>query len=197
MPIPGNGMDLDFLTSNPGKIAEARGIFEPLGIRVRPVRRVLPEPQADDLETVVRAKLAAVPPNGRYQLVEDSGLFLDGLGGFPGVYSAYIYRIWKFEEILELLRDRPRTAVFRTVAGLQKGRRRRLFVGECRGSISRAPRGTRGFGFDPIFVPTGSRRTFAELAPAEKWAISHRGRALRAVGQYLLTKERKRVDRPP
>lgn len=190
-------MDLDFLTSNPGKIAEARGIFEPLGIRVRPVRRVLPEPQADDLESVVRAKLAAVPPNGRYQLVEDSGLFLDGLGGFPGVYSAYIYRIWKFEEILELLRDRPRTAVFRTVAGLQKGRRRRLFVGECRGSISRAPRGTGGFGFDPIFVPTGSRRTFAELAPAEKWAISHRGRALRAVGQYLLTKERKRVDRPP
>jgi XTP/dITP diphosphohydrolase len=133
-----------------------------------------------------------VRPHAGFQLVEDSGLFLDGLSGFPGVYSAYIYRIWKFEEILELLRHRSRTATFRTVAGVQRGSRRAYFVGECRGSIARAPRGSHGFGFDPIFVPQRSRRTFAELEPVEKLRISHRGKALHAVGEYLRRQNSKR-----
>jgi XTP/dITP diphosphohydrolase len=178
-------MDVEFLTSNAGKVREAQGILAPYGIRVRPVRRSLPEPQADDLETVVRAKLAAVPPSDRPQLVEDSGLFVPALIGFPGVYTAYIYRIWKFDLLLELLERRPRTALFRTVAGLRQGRTERLFLGECRGSLARAARGEHGFGFDPIFVPEGSRRTFAEMEEEAKWTVSHRGRALRAVGEYL------------
>ena len=178
-------MDVDFCTTNPGKLREARGILGEFGLRVHALRRRLPEPQADSLEEVVRAKLAAVPSRPRPWFVEDSGLFLDGLGGFPGVYSAYIYRIWGFDPILELLQRRPRSARFRTVAGVRRGRTVRYFVGECAGTIAERPRGSQGFGFDPIFIPSGSSRTFAEMAPAEKGAISHRGQALRAVGNFL------------
>jgi|HubBroStandDraft_3_1064219.scaffolds.fasta_scaffold284253_2 XTP/dITP diphosphohydrolase len=178
-------MEVEFCTSNPGKLREARGILAPYGLTVRSLRRRLPEPQADSLEEVVRAKLAAVPPNPIPRFVEDSGLFLTGLGGFPGVYSAYIYRIWEFAPILELLRRRPRDAVFRTVAGVRRGTTVRYFLGECHGTITARPRGTLGFGFDPIFQPNGSARTFAEMRPEAKWAISHRGQALRAVGEFL------------
>ncbi|MCI4318108.1 MAG: non-canonical purine NTP pyrophosphatase [Thermoplasmata archaeon] len=185
-------MDVDFCTSNLGKLREARGILGEYGLRVRPLHRKLPEPQADTLLEVVRAKLAGVPSRPHPVLVEDSGLFLEGLAGFPGVYSAYIYRIWGFPPILELLRRRPRGAVFRTVAGVRRGRVVRYFVGECRGTLAAAPRGSHGFGFDPLFIPVGSTRTFAEMAPAEKWTISHRGRALRSVGEFLVPEQRSR-----
>ena len=182
-------MDVAFVSSNPGKVREVRAVLGEFGIRVRSLRRELAEPQADLLEDVVRAKLDALSSRRGLQLVEDSGLFLEGLGGFPGVYSAYVYRLWGgdegFRPILELLRHRSRRAVFRTVAGLRSGKRRRLFRGECRGTIASGPRGRNGFGFDPIFIPDGYRQTFGELAPETKLAISHRGRAIHAVGAYI------------
>lgn len=178
-------MDLWFATSNPGKLREANAAFSPHGIRVRPVRRALPEPQADTLEEVLRAKLAALPPRSEPQLVEDSGIFLEGLGGFPGVYSAYAYRTLGLSGILRALGRARRGALFRTVAGVRIGQRTWRFVGESRGSIVRRPRGTGGFGYDPIFRPIGNRRTFAEMRPEEKLAVSHRGRAFRAVAEFL------------
>jgi XTP/dITP diphosphohydrolase len=181
-------MDLSFVTTNPGKLREARAILAPFGVRIRPQVRKLPEPQADTLREVVRAKLAALPSRKGYQMVEDSGLFLTGLGGFPGVYSSYIYRTWSFDPILELLESRSREAVFRTVAGLRWGPHTRLFEGACPGRIAPRPRGAKGFGFDPIFVPEGSPRTFGEMSLGEKWKISHRGRALQAVGRFLASR---------
>jgi XTP/dITP diphosphohydrolase len=185
-------MDLWFVTSNPGKIREAEAAFAPLGWRVRPVRRVLPEPQSDTLEEVVAVKLAALAPKPTVQLVEDSGIFLDALAGFPGVYSAYAYRTLGLDGLLRLLRGRPRAATFRTVAGLRRGRSTWTFVGEAQGRIAVRPRGRHGFGFDPVFVPTRQRRTFAELPITEKLAISHRGQAFRAVAQFL---ERNQTER--
>jgi XTP/dITP diphosphohydrolase len=174
-----------FVSTNPGKAREIRSVLAPFGVRTRWVRRVLPEPQADTLAEVVRAKLAAVRDVPGYVLVEDSGLFIPALKGFPGVYSAHFLDLWKFDPIFELLRGRDRRAFFRTVAGLQKGRRSRLFVGEVWGTIARSPAGTNGFGYDPIFIPRGWPRTFAE-APAEaKNAISHRARAVRKAGRAL------------
>ena len=134
-------MDLAFVTSNPGKLREARALLRPFGISVRSIARVLPEPQAETLAEVVEAKLDSLASRPRRQFVEDSGLFLPSLGGFPGVYSAHIYRIWKFDPILELLTHRSRAAVFRTVVGLKDRGRRYSFVGECRGTIARKPRG--------------------------------------------------------
>ncbi len=179
-----------FVSTNPGKVREVREILAPYGLSVRWRRRELPEPQADRLEDVVRAKLDAVAGGPGPVMVEDSGLFIPALGGFPGVYSAHILRIWRFPPILELMRTRPRAAYYRSVVGVRRGRRRWLFAGEVAGSIAARPAGTGGFGYDPIFVPRGWRRTFAEGTPEEKNAISHRGRAVRQVGEALGTPPR-------
>jgi len=178
-------IDVTFVSTNPGKFREVRDVLRPYGLRARWKRRTLPEPQAPTLEEVVRSKLHAVSDLPGNVLVEDSGLFIPSLAGFPGVYSAHFLEVWGFGPILELLRRRPRGAYFRTVAGLQSGRRRRFFVGEVRGAIARRPAGLGGFGYDPIFVPTGWSRTFAEGTAEEKNAISHRARAVRQVGEAL------------
>ena len=175
--------DVTFVSTNPGKAREVRSVLGEFGLRTRWVRRELPEPQVDTLPEVVRSKLAAVSDLPGYVLVEDSGLFIPSLKGFPGVYSAHFLRLWKFDPIFELLRHRDRAACFRTVAGVRKGRRQRMFVGEVWGSIARAPAGTNGFGYDPIFVPQGWDRTFGQVPSEAKDAISHRARAFRKVGR--------------
>ncbi len=177
--------DVTFVSTNPGKSREVAAILAPYGLRVRWKRRTLPEPQAEELEAVVAAKLDAVRDVRGYTLVEDSGLFIPSLAGFPGVYSAHFLKIWKFGPILELLRTRPRAAYFRSVVGLKRGPKRWTFAGEVVGSIAERPAGSGGFGYDPIFVPHGWSRTFAEGTAEEKNAISHRGRAVRQVGVAL------------
>jgi XTP/dITP diphosphohydrolase len=178
-----------FVSSNPGKSREAAAILRPYGIDVRWRRRILLEPQAENLETVVRAKLTAVRGIPGWVLVEDSGLFIPSLGGFPGVYSSYFEKIWgqtiHFRPFFDLLRHRDRHATFRTVAGVRRGHQISLYVGESQGHIGSSPRGTRGFGYDPIFVPNGSTRAYAELSEEEKNRLSHRARALRKVGKAL------------
>jgi XTP/dITP diphosphohydrolase len=139
----------------------------------------------DSLEEVVRAKLAAVRDVPGFVLVEDSGLFIPSLGGFPGVYSAHFLKTWKFGPILELLARRDRSAFFRTVAGLQKGGRSWTFVGEVPGRIARRAQGDHGFGYDPIFIPEGESRTFGELPPERKNELSHRARAITKAGEFL------------
>ena len=178
-------MDLSLVTSNPGKVREIRALLRPHGIEVRPVRRRLPELQAERLETVVGSKLDAVDNLDGTVLVEDSGLFITALGGFPGVYSAFVLKTLGCVRVAKLLGDQPRGAVFRTVAGLREGTRRTLFTGEANGRIAGQPRGAGGFGFDPIFVPAGSRITFAEMAPTEKNRHSHRARAMEALVRHL------------
>jgi len=177
--------DLTFVSTNPGKFREVRSLLAPFGVRVRWRRRTLPEPQVDTLEEVVAAKLEAVRDLSGFVLVEDSGLFVPSLNGFPGVYSAHFLRTWKFGPLLELLKRRDRSAYFETVAGLRNGRRRWTFSGRVVGSIAPRPRGKNGFGYDPIFVPKGGRRTFAEISTEEKNALSHRARAVVQVGQLL------------
>lgn len=174
-----------FVSTNRGKLAEVRELLRPYGVAVRWRRRTLPEPQADTLEEVVRAKLAATRDIPGTVLVEDSGLFIDSLNGFPGVYSAHFLRAWGFPPILELLRRRPRRAAFRAAAAIRHGTRTWVFLGEVTGTIARRPRGSAGFGYDPIFIPTGWKKTFAEVPQSAKNALSHRGRAVRQVGEKL------------
>ncbi|MHB1434689.1 MAG: non-canonical purine NTP pyrophosphatase [Thermoplasmata archaeon] len=181
---------MKFATRNPGKLREVREILAAFGVKVEPLPKRFVEPQADNLHDVVRAKLDTVRAIPGTVLVEDSGLFLPGLGGFPGVYSAYISGLWggpeQFRPLLRALKGAPRTAIFRTVAGVSIDGRDHLFAGESRGTVTRRPRGSGGFGYDPIFVPVGERRTFAEMSAEEKNRYSHRGRALRKVGRFLL-----------
>jgi XTP/dITP diphosphohydrolase len=120
-------------------------------------------------------------------IIEDSGLFIDPLGGFPGVYSSYILKTLGNPGILRLLGDRKdRDAVFRSCFGhFSTHRGPALIKGECKGRIAFEQRGKEGFGFDPIFIPDGEERTFAEMSVEEKNSISHRGRALEALYNHL------------
>ena len=182
--------DVTFVSTNPGKFAEVRDVLRPYGLEVAWLRRTLPEPQAETLEEVVRSKLAAVSDLPGWVLVEDSGLFVPSLHGFPGVYSAHFLKLWGFGPMLELLERRDRRAYFRAVVGLAHGRVRRMFAGEVRGSIAPQPRGTGGFGYDPIFLPSRWTKTFGEVGKEAKHAVSHRARALRKVGRALAGRRR-------
>lgn len=184
---------LNFLTGNAGKLAEAQALFGPLGHQVEAFDGEVIEPQAEDLSAVALAKIAQgvelLAAEGRLEeglLVEDSGLFIDALPAFPGVYSAHVLRSIGCEGILRLL-DEERGAHFMTVAAYWTGEAVEVFVGRCTGSIATEIRGERGFGYDPIFIPHDGdgELTFAEMAPEAKNAISHRGRALRALAEFL------------
>lgn len=183
-------MNVRFVTGNVGKAAEAAAVLAPLGIHVEPVAASVHEIQADTLEEVARAKADALrghvaPPF----FVEDAGLFVDALEGFPGVYSAYAFKTLGNAGILRLLSStRRRRASFRAVVAYVDGPGKpRLFSGECHGSIATAAVGSQGFGFDPVFRPLGARRTFAQFTAAEKNAVSHRGEAMRRFATHLST----------
>jgi XTP/dITP diphosphohydrolase len=179
-------MRIAFVTSNPGKVEEAKKYFEPLGVEVYQLRLSYPEIQADTLEEVAEygAKWLAERIKGPFFL-DDSGLFVDALRGFPGVYSAYVYKTLGFNGILRLLEgETNRKAHFKSVIAYWDGGLH-VFTGRVDGEITTEPRGSGGFGFDPIFKPDGFDKTFAEMTTEEKNEISHRGRALRAFAQWL------------
>jgi XTP/dITP diphosphohydrolase len=127
-------------------------------------------------------------------VADDTGLFVDALGGAPGVYSArYAGERATYADNVAKLLDAlassgvPRTARFETAAVLvDPAARRTVAIGTLHGVIATAPRGSRGFGYDSVFVPDGAGgRTLAELEDDEKHAISHRGRAFRALAAQL------------
>lgn len=178
-----------FATSNKGKLGEAQLILRPYGIKLRQLSESKSEIQADDLEEIAGYAAAAIA-NGKSiaVLVEDSGLFIRELAGFPGPYSAYVHRTVGLEGVLKLLAGvADRSAKFRTVAAFcRPSEVPKCFTGEVSGIIVRSPRGSGGFGFDPIFAPDMERsRTFAQMTPSEKNQISHRSQALRRFGEWF------------
>ena len=185
-------MRVTFVTSNPHKYREVREILAPFGIEAVRHSLALPEPQARSLRSVVREKIAHVPRRLDPVLVEDSGIFVSALEGFPGVYSRYAFETIGLTGILRMLRGRPREATFRTAAGLRENGRLWLTEGASHGTIALRPRGSRGFGYDPIFVPEGGRRTYAEMTSEEKSESSHRARAVRSVGRHLAKRMKRR-----
>jgi XTP/dITP diphosphohydrolase len=179
---------LRFVTGNPGKVREARD-------RLNGVAHVdydYVEVQADTLSAVAargaRDAYAALDGDDPV-LVDDAGLFVDAFDGFPGPYSAYVEDRLGVERVWRLVRDEvpdsgdatARSAAFRATVAYCDGDRVETFDGAVEGRIV-APRGDGGFGYDPIFEHDG--RTFAERSPAEKNAVSHRGRALDAFAAW-------------
>jgi len=186
--VGGGFIRLYFVTGNPGKLREARIILEPAGFAVEQVNMPKLEVQSDSIEEVARR--AAESLRGRAPqpfFVEDSGLFIDALGGFPGPFSSYVYRTIGLAGVLRLMEgEANRRARFLAAVALCVGEEVTVYTGEVRGVVADRPRGSRGFGFDPIFIPEGYAETFAELGEEEKSRVSHRGRALRAMAADLL-----------
>lgn len=173
--------EIFFITSNKGKVQEATEKLRPLGFLVVQKDLGYTEVQADSLEEV--AAWGASHIQERFHstfILEDAGLFIKALQGFPGVYSKYVFFTIGLAGILQLLEGvENRKAVFRSVyAYSESGKKPMIVIGECEGSISTKKQGTYGFGYDPIFVPDGAQKTFGEMTMEEKNQFSHRGKAL-------------------
>jgi XTP/dITP diphosphohydrolase len=203
-------MDVLFGTRNPGKLRELRRLVAGMPIRVvspDDLGRELPEVEEDGrtFEANARKKAAAhARASGLHALADDSGLCVDALWGQPGIRSAR----WSEEEAPGLAgaaRDRANNEkLLRALRGVfpeHRGAEYRAVValaapdgtvlataeGACRGAIGEEPRGEGGFGYDPLFRPEAfPERTMAELAPADKDAVSHRGEAMRRLVPRLL-----------
>lgn len=175
-----------FVTGNKHKVEEARSILSPLGITVEQNNCGYPELQEDELEKIAAfgAEWAA-NKLGSEVIVDDSGLFIQALGGFPGPYSAYVFDTLGNDRILKLMDgDTDRNAVFRCAIGYcVPGEKARVFTGEVKGDISIEGSGNAGFGYDPIFAVGG--RTFGEMGEEDKNRLSHRYRALLKFAEWL------------
>ena len=185
-------MRIFFVTGNEAKFREASLVLKEFGLDLlvdKSHRKV--EIQSDSLEDIVSNALQGICSDNvsDYYVVEDDGLFINRLNGFPGPYSSYVYKTIGLTGILKLMNGiDDRTAYFKSVVGLcGPGIGIRLFTGVVNGRIAMEPRGTEGFGFDPIFIPEGYDRTFAELGIDIKNRLSHRARAFRALGNWLLS----------
>jgi XTP/dITP diphosphohydrolase len=196
------GLDLVVASANPDKAAEISDILGPVpGLRLHPRPPAVPDVAETGATLVDNARLKAaalVAATGMAAVADDTGLEVDALGGAPGVYSArfsgehatYADNVAKLLSDLErvgALAPERRAATFRTVAFVAYPGGGEVWAeGKVEGVITPAPAGDAGFGYDPVFAPGGSGgHTFAQMSPAEKHAISHRGRAFRALADLL------------
>jgi len=188
-----------FASGNAGKRREVASILADCEIRSLAEHPgvVFPE-EGDDYAVNARVKAETVlAATGIASLADDSGLEVDALDGRPGVHSARyggpgLDDRGRLEALLRELAPHPDPLTARFVcwaACARPGLPTRVVRGACEGRLLRAPRGAGGFGYDPIFVPVGFERTLAELGPAEKDRLSHRGEAFRALAA-LLAQER-------
>jgi XTP/dITP diphosphohydrolase len=181
-------MKILFATGNMGKLTEVKLNFKAIGIMVEHLDDRYPELQVDTLEEVVDWGLDWLWKRHKKPLmIDDSGLFIDSLRGYPGVYSAYVFKTLGCDGILKLLKGKKdRSAEFRCCAGYidSKGKKI-LVVGKVKGRIIDEKRGTGGFGYDPTFVPDGHDKTFAQMSTDEKNSLSHRGRAFDLLAERL------------
>jgi XTP/dITP diphosphohydrolase len=181
-------------SANPDKAREIAAILAGHDLVPRPAAVPDVDETGDTLEENARLKaVALVEATGEAAVADDTGLEVAALGGAPGVYSAryagedatYADNVDKLLDSLDGLDDRR--ARFRTVALARFPDGREVVAeGVVDGTITKEPRGGAGFGYDPVFVPDeGDGRTFAEMTSDEKHAVSHRGRAFRALDALL------------
>ena len=198
--MSGSSLRLVLASANPDKSREIADILGAEGIEVEPRPAGVPDVDetGDTLEDNARLKaVALMSATGSAAVADDTGLEVEALGGAPGVYSARFAGegATYAENVAKLLAEldaagasapAERRARFRTVAlaAFPDGREV-VAEGTVEGTIALAPQGDGGFGYDPVFIPDGSARSFAAMTRAEKDACSHRGRAFRALASAL------------
>lgn len=187
---------LVFASNNAHKLAEIRSILagrvEVVSLSDIDCHDDIPE-TADTLEGNALIKARHIWEHyGLYCFADDTGLEVEALDGAPGVYSArFAGEKATFEDNITLLLERlqgvpaPRRAAFRTVIALIDEYGTHLFEGSIAGEITEERLGGQGFGYDPVFLPEGQTKTFAQLTESEKNSMSHRGRAIQKLASYL------------
>ena len=185
-------------THNPDKSRELQSLLEGLRVDVTDLRAY---PQCPDVEedgttleaNAIKKAESAHAHTGLPVIADDTGLFVDYLDGSPGVYSAryagenatYRDNVRKLLRKLTQVPKRRRSARFICVIAFVVNGKHSIFTGTVEGEITFETRGSNGFGYDPIFLPAGLHKTFAELDPGEKNLISHRGRALAQFVEFI------------
>lgn len=193
-------MDLLLATNNPGKIEEMRGLLVDLPVKLRSLDEFpqIIEPIESGATFEENARLKAQYyslKTGLPALADDSGLEVEALGGAPGIYSARyagenassLERIEKLLKEIDGVAQPSRIARFVAVMALtnSEGEVTQIAEGICNGTIAEMPRGTGGFGYDPVFVPAGYNLTFGELPSTIKDSISHRSLAIAKIIAFL------------
>lgn len=188
-------------TGNPGKIRELRELLRDIPFELKSLRdfgdiKEVEETGSTFHENAVIKACGFAQQTGHVSLADDSGLEIEALAGSPGLHSArfagagagYDVKNAKLLGLLDESGDTERRARFVCVMALAEssGRVIQTAEGICAGSIARSPRGNKGFGYDPIFVPDGFGQTFGELGDEVKQRISHRARATELIIRYLL-----------
>ena len=185
-----------FVTSNVHKFQEARRVLSEYKIATAKLKVGAIEIQDYNLENIAKfSALDAVKNCWLPIFVEDAGLFVEALNGFPGPYSAYVYRTVGTKGILKLMKNiRNRDAYFQSVIAFSSPEEPpTCFHGKVKGKISLQEQGTSGFGYDPIFEPSkGDGRTFAEMTTTEKNQYSHRAEALRKFAEWYSSGNKRR-----
>lgn len=187
-----HGQTLVLASHNPGKLREIEALLRPLGIKVVSAGSLgLPEPAEDapDFAGNARIKaLASATASGLPALSDDSGFCVAALAGAPGVYSArwagagkdFLAAMGTVHERMGDNADRRAWFVAALCLAWPDGHTE-TFVGRIDGAVAWPPRGDKGFGYDPMFVPAGAQLSFGEMDPDEKHAVSHRARAFAQV----------------
>lgn len=188
-------MKISFITSNPGKLAEAREFLTPLGFQVENVSLDLIEIQASQ-EEVARAKALEARKTIKGDLVvEDTGFYIDAFNGFLGVLAAPVIKQIHREGFIHIMRGvENRKAYFKAVVSYFPANTLAplLFTGECHGEVSSQATSSRPrLTYDSFFIPQGETRTFGEMSIEEKNKYSHRIKAFQKLAQYLKESEQK------
>jgi len=177
--------DLYFVSSNNHKYREAKKILDSFGINLGFLKSNLQEIQSNSIQNIAMVKARDAFSKFKKPLViEDDGLFIDSIQGFPGPYSSYVFKTIGNKGILNLLKNN-RKAKFVSIITYCDKNSLESFDGKLDGKISKTQKG-KGWGFDPIFIPNNSKKTFAEIN--NKNELSHRYKALRKFSKWYLHK---------
>jgi XTP/dITP diphosphohydrolase len=184
-------MELLFVSSNIHKFQEIHGILQQYNIPISFHQQEMPELQSDSLEEIAKFRAQHAFSLLRKPLfVEDTGMFIQSLNGFPGPYASYVFKTIGNSGILRLLHSTSdRAAVFKTAVALMLSKTEiHIFVGETPGVIAPSEQGTGGWGYDPIFIPLkGTGQTYGQMSLEEKNQVSHRRQSIRKLAEWLLT----------
>lgn len=182
-------MKIWFGTNNKEKVKEVKAILAYFKINTEHLPFSKIEIQANTLEEIARYSLEKMEFN-KPLAIEDSGLFIENLKGFPGPYSHYVLDTIHLAGVLKLLEgSKNRKANFQSVIAFRNGSTITVFKGSTTGAIAFEARGSNGFGYDPIFIPDDepSNQTFGELPTNIKNDFSHRAKSFRSLGEWLTT----------
>ena len=189
------GKVIFFATGNVHKFNEVRSLLGPMGFAVALIRLKGDEVQSEDIKEIATKTVKNAYSQSKLPIfVEDAGLFIADLKGFPGPYAAYVFKTIQNRGVLKLMENvKVRQATFKSAIAYLDAtlNEPRVFEGFSEGKITDSERktgGEDGFGFDPIFQPDGSNKTFAEMTLSEKNGFSHRAKAVRNLLSWLKEK---------